>query len=52
MNEKEQLKVIFETLRKVETKGDSTVLMCDCLRALAKVINDLEQSESEVPTNE
>ena len=39
---KEKLIAIFNTLKMVETKGDSTLVMADCLRELAQVINTVE----------
>ena len=45
---KNRLTQIFNALKMVETKGDSTVIMADCLKALAEVINsDDEQKEGE-----
>lgn len=43
---KQQLIDIFELMRKIETKGDSTIYMADCLRALVGVINSMP-TESE-----
>ena len=43
---REQLLAIFESMKKIETKGDSTVYMADCLRALVGVINSMP-TESE-----
>jgi len=34
----EDLKVILAALQKIETKGEGTLLMADCIRMLAKVI--------------
>lgn len=44
---KDRLTAIFNTLKQVETKGDSTLMMADCLRELANVINTMPE-ESEV----
>ena len=45
---KDRLTTIFNALRNVETKGDSTLIMADCLRELANVINSIpEESEPE-----
>ena len=44
---KERLLAVFETMKTIETKGDSTVLMADCLRELASIINSMP-AESEV----
>jgi hypothetical protein len=49
---KDKLMAIFNTMKMVETKGESTLIMADCMRELAKVINDIPNVESEVPTNE
>lgn len=47
---RERLTAIFNTLKEIETKGDSTLMMADCLRELTNVINPMlvEQHESEV----
>lgn len=42
---REQLLAIFESMKKVETKGDSTVIMADCLRALVGVINSMSDEK-------
>jgi hypothetical protein len=43
---KERLTAVFNLLKAVETKGDSTVFMADCLRELANIINTMsEESE-------
>lgn len=47
---KDKLTAIFNTLKIVETKGDSTLIMADCLRELAKLINEMEQSDAESDT--
>lgn len=47
---KKQLLDIFEVMKRIETKGESTVFMADCLKALADIINSMpEESEK---TNE
>ena len=38
---RERLTAIFNTLKEIETKGDSTLIMADCLRELANVINSM-----------
>lgn len=43
---KDQLTRIFNALKQVETKGDSTVIMADCLRAMATAIQEIEREES------
>ena len=42
---KEKLTNIFNTLRNVENKGDSTVIMADCLRALVEIIQSIPDEE-------
>lgn len=42
---KEKLVVVFNTLKMVETRGDSTLVMSDCMRELAKIINSMESEE-------
>lgn len=43
---KDKLIQIFNVLKTIETKGDSTVAMADCLRALADIVNSLpDESE-------
>lgn len=44
---RQQLIDIFELMRKVETKGDSTIYMADCLRALVGVINSMTTESEE-----
>ena len=44
---KGKLIAIFNTLQKVETRGESTLMMADCLRELANIINSIpEESEA------
>lgn len=42
---KERLTKIFNTLRAIETKGDSTVLMGDCLVNLSTILQELYEAE-------
>ena len=44
---KQQLLDIFELMKKIETKGESTVFMADCLRAMANVINSMPDDKTE-----
>lgn len=44
---KEKLLQIFNALRTVDTRGDSTVIMADCLKALAGIIQELEQEKND-----
>lgn len=41
---KETLIQIFEALNRIETKGGNTLIMADCLRALAEVIKQEGES--------
>ena len=40
----EVLMQIYNALNRVETKGESTLIMADCLRALAEVIKQEGES--------
>lgn len=42
---RERLTAIFNTLRQIETKGDSTVLMGDCLVGLSTILQELYEAE-------
>lgn len=42
---RERLTAIFNTLRQIETKGDSTVLMGDCLVGLSAILQELYEAE-------
>ena len=42
---KELLLRIYNTLIQIETKGESTMLMADCIRALQTVINSEVENE-------
>lgn len=42
---REQLTKIFNTLRAIETKGDNTVLMADCLVSLSTILQELYEAE-------
>lgn len=44
---KEKLIAVFNTLQKVETRGESTLMMADCLRELANIINSLPTESEE-----
>lgn len=44
---KEKLIAVFNTLQKVETRGESTLIMADCLRELANIINSLPTESEE-----
>lgn len=42
---KDRLQAIFNMLRAIETKGDSTVLMRDCLVSLSTILQELYEAE-------
>lgn len=42
---KDRLQMIFNTLRAIETKGDSTILMRDCLVGLSTILQELYEAE-------
>ena len=44
---KKQLIDIFELMKRIETKGESTVFMADCLKALADIINSMPDEKAE-----
>jgi len=48
---KERLTAIFNLMQRIETKGDSTLFMADCIRELANVINSMpdESAPAEQP---
>ena len=46
---KDRLVTIFNAMNGIETKGESTLIMADCLRELANVINSIPPEESEEP---
>ena len=40
---KERLLNVFTLLKTVETRGESTVAMADCLRELVNIINTMQE---------
>ena len=42
----EQLTRIYNTMLEIRTKGEDTLVMADCLRALEQVVNQVIQSNS------
>ena len=44
---KDRLIAVFNTLKMVETKGDSTLMLADCMRELVQIINSMP-AEGEV----
>lgn len=43
----EQLARIYNTLMNISTKGEDTFIMADCLRAMEKVVTDIDKANSE-----
>ena len=48
----EQLARIYNTLLMINTKGDDTLTMADCLRALKQEIEQMQQEMSAQPIEE
>lgn len=48
----EQLARIYNTLLEVKTKGEDTFFMADSLRALEKVIKDINEVSKEIEEEE
>lgn len=42
---------IFTALGSVSTKGEDTIIMADCLRALQQVLQDVAKTENDEPAN-
>lgn len=47
----EQLARIYNTLMNISTKGEDTFIMADCLRAMEKVVTDIDKANSENGTS-
>lgn len=48
LNDKKELLIkIFNTLSSISTKGEDTLAMADCLRALAQLVNELNKEQRE-----
>lgn len=45
----EQLSRIYNTLLEISTKGEDTLVMADCLRALEQVVNQVIQHNQQRP---
>lgn len=43
---KEKLIAIFNTMQRIETHGDSTLMMADCIRELAVIIDSIPNEEN------
>ena len=48
----ENLQKLYNTMLLIETKGDSTKTMADCLRFIERMIADVEQPETNVDSAE
>ena len=48
---KDRLTAVFNLMKRIETYGESTLFMADCLRELATIINTMPE-ESEVKEDE
>ena len=42
---REKLIAIFNTMQRIETHGDSTLMMADCIRELAVVIDSIPNED-------
>lgn len=49
---KTELRKLYNTLMIVETKGDSTKTISDCLRFMEQLINSIPDETQETVTNE
>ena len=47
----EQLARIYNTLMNISTKGEDTFIMADCLRAMEKVITDIDKKAASSTSN-
>ena len=47
-----QLSRIYNTLLTVETKGENTLVMSDCIRALQTTIQEIQQNTSDFQSPE
>ena len=48
---KEKLIAIFNTMQRIETHGDSTLMMADCIKQLAVIIDSTPNEDKENGTN-
>lgn len=46
-----KLIAIYNTLIQIETKGDNTVMMADCLRELASIVNSMPSENASIEEN-
>lgn len=47
----EQLARIYNTMMNISTKGEDTFVMADCLRAMEKVITDIDKKAASAQTS-
>lgn len=43
---KEKLTAIFNVMQTIETKGESTLAMADCIRSLYQIIQEVEREQT------
>lgn len=46
-----RLAQIFNALNRIDTKGENTLIMADCLRALADIINKYDEQKGDSDGN-
>lgn len=44
---KDRIKAVFDVMQKIETHGESTMMMAECLREMARIVADMSK-ENEV----
>lgn len=44
---RDRLATIFNALQNVQTKGESTLIIADCMRELLAIIQDLDKEEKD-----
>lgn len=44
---RDRLAQIFNALQNVETKGQSTLILADCMRELLKIVQEMDKAEKE-----
>lgn len=48
MNHKENYAKLLNTLSNIETKGNNTIIVADCMKFLAQCVQECEQHEGAV----
>ena len=48
---KDKLTALFTAMKQIETKGDSTVIMADCLREIVSIINSIPEEQETSDAN-